>query len=216
MVFQQFIDDTRRNFGDPPRKFGFLERIYLKIRPPSWINHSIKYHNHWTYSRLLELYKSQQLLYKNGKIVWGHIIQANEELFSHGSSDSPAAIVYSLSEAVDEDPELLRTVSRGLGSIKGKQLTSKELQKFADKLAHEATIDLKIPIPKQFSFGLQFYYSVTVVIRKHLPKNHLVGSLFPFLICPTKTDSGMILPGKYWSKEFLNEYWLARLKSKSR
>jgi len=157
-------------------------------------------------SHFMEFYNHQKLLASEGIIVWGNIIQANEKLFIEGNKDYPAAIIYSLDPKMDGIPEVLQTASTSLFSVKGKR-TDPELQIFSDKLADEMVRDWKIPIPTKLTEGIQCYYITTMVIRKHLPGGYLANSLFPFLVCPSKTDVGMILPEEYWAPEFKEKYW---------
>jgi hypothetical protein len=199
MSFLAVINETRNNFGEPPRKFKFWEKMHLHIRPPEWVRLIQD-------TRFLALYEQQDLLYREGIIVWGHIIQANELLFEKGKRDHPAAIVYSLERIVDREPEILARVARFLFSIKGKE-TDQELQEFSEKLAGEIVADWKLPVPLSLAGGVQCFYITTMVVRKHLPKKILSGSLFPFLVCPAKTDVGMILPARYWPERFKRKLW---------
>jgi hypothetical protein len=96
--FQKVIDYTRKSFGDPPRKFGFIRTRYHTIRPPKWA----KAHND---IRFLELYQKQDVLFREGILVWGYIIQANQLLFESGRHDHPAALIYSLDQAIDGSPD---------------------------------------------------------------------------------------------------------------
>ncbi|MFX1507569.1 MAG: tetratricopeptide repeat protein, partial [Promethearchaeota archaeon] len=207
MNYKRFLNESRQNFGDSPRKFGFFSKSYLKIKPPSWLDRQIKVRKRLSYKYLTELYNRQELLYKYGKVVWGCIIHANVKLFERGKFDSPAAIVYSLNEILDDDLTKIISVSNQLYSLKGKQ-TDPELQKISDKLAGEFTIDLKLSVPTKITSGIKYYYAVTVVIRKHLPESYLAGKFFPLLVCPEKTDACMILPSKFWSKEFISKCWM--------
>ncbi|MFX1237029.1 MAG: hypothetical protein ACFE8P_04840, partial [Promethearchaeota archaeon] len=85
--------------------------------------------------------------------------------------------------------------------------TDPELQTFSDKLADELVSDWKIPIPKKITQNIQcFYMTTTIIIRKHLPNKKLSRSLFPLLVCPEKTDAGMILPSQFWDVSF-NAEW---------
>ncbi len=198
-IFHLAIQETRNKFGLPPRKISILERFYLEITPPSWMKRARDV-------SLLKLYQDQDLLYKEGIVVWGQIIQANELLFKRGNNDHPAAIVYSLDKTIDGKPEILGNIAQHLFSIKGEK-TDPDIQHFSDKLADEHVTDWKLPVPLRLTGGIECFYITTMVIRRHLPKWFLSNSLFPFLVCPDKTDAGMILPEKYWPKWFKKEFW---------
>jgi len=198
-TFQLAIQATREKFGEPPRTLGFFERMYLRIRPPVWMKRGKD-------SRFLELYAKRDLLYREGIIVWGHILQANVLLFKRGYHDAPAAIIYSLDRVTDGNTEILEQAAHLLYSLKGKS-THQELQQLADKLADQYVADWRIPLPVWLTKGVQCYYITTMVIRRHLPRKYLSGALFPFLVCPEKTDIGMIVPSRYWEKWFRDELW---------
>lgn len=193
------IQATRKKFGDPPRTFGFFDRMYLKIKPPAWMrdNNDV---------RFLELYEKQDLLFREGSVVWGHAIQANLLLFNEGHSDHPADIIYSIDPVIDRRPGILGKAADFLYSQKGKS-TDQDLQQFSDKLEDEYVADWKIPIPTRLTEGIECFFIATMIIRKHLPRKFLSRPLFPFLICPDKTDLGIILPSKYWDKWLKDTLW---------
>ncbi len=164
--------------------------------------------------RFLRLYEEQDLLLREGIVIWGQIVQANTLLFTRGLDDCPAAIVYSLDETVDTNPLILQTAAARLFSIKGDD-TDEDLQPFSSRLADEHTADWKLKVPTRLTQGIECFYITTMVIRKHLPGRHLKGATFPFLVCPSKTDVGMILPGKYWSRECKRGIWRSRNRASS-
>ncbi|MBN1659659.1 MAG: hypothetical protein JXA93_14735, partial [Anaerolineae bacterium] len=93
-----------------------------------------------------------------------------------------------------------------LYSVKG-ETTDQDLQQFSEKLADEYVADWKIQIPARVTGGVQCFYITTMVVRKHLPRKFLSGSLFPFLVCPEKTQVGMIVPARYWEKGLVDRLW---------
>ncbi|EDN69442.1 hypothetical protein BGP_1396 [Beggiatoa sp. PS] len=95
-----------------------------------------------------------------------------------------------------------------LFKLKGKKTDDSELQNFADKLADECFMDLKLPIPTKLTEGIQYYYANILVQRKHLPNGVLSSSLFPLIVYPKETDAVMILPSRYWPKWFIKNMWL--------
>ncbi len=157
-------------------------------------------------SRFNLLFEDQDVLFSEGCVVWGTIIQANGKLFSPGLEDLPAVILYSLDEKIDSNPKIIKKVAKKLYSLKGKK-THKDLQEFSDMLKSECTLKWKIPVPPHISNNIQCFYTTALVVRDHLPKGYLKNGLFPYLVCPEKTNVGTILPSRYWSRTFLREYW---------
>ena len=198
MNFKNAIIETRKNYN--ARAEDHIE--YDRIIPPDWllINGDINI------PQFKELFEDQDVLFSEGNVVWGTIIQANSKLFSPGLYDHPAVILYSLDEKIDSKPKLIIKVARNLYSLKGKQ-TDQDLQEFSDRLNSERAYKWKIPIPPRISNNIQCFYTTALIIRKHLPDGYLHSGLFPFLVCPEKTKIGTILPSRYWSESFLKKYW---------
>ncbi len=193
MNFKDAIVETRKNYASRPGDHMESD----KIEPPDWCLGE---------SRFRELFAAQDVLFSEGNAVWGTIVQANGKLFSEGPEDLPAVIVYSLDEKIDSNPQLIERVAHGLYSLKGRQ-TSPDLQAFSDKLKSERTLNWKIPIPPRISDNIQCFYTTALIVRNHLPHGYLSHNLFPFLVCPARTNVGTILPSRYWSEKFLKKFW---------
>ena len=153
-----------------------------------------------------QFYTDQEMIYKHGRIVWGHIIQANNALYEPGTDDLPAAIIYSDDPEMDKYPHLLDEYASSLYHIKG-QATTPELSEFSRKLADEIESDWKLKIPKSLTGVYQCYYLTNMIFRKHLPDGFLESGLFPIMIYPEKTDVGFVLPSQFWTKDFIADSW---------
>ena len=197
MNFKNEILETRINFNSRTEDHMEFDRII----PPDWllVNGEIGI------PQFKELFEDQDILFSEGFVVWGHIIQANSYLFDPGPHDHPAVVCYSLDEIIDSKPKLIKKVARGLYKLKGKR-TDQDLQEFSDRLYSEHAYKWKIPIPLRISNNIQCFYTTALVVRNHLPEGYLSSSLFPFLICPEKTNVGTILPSRYWSENFLKKF----------
>ncbi len=193
MNFKAAIMETRKNYASRPE--DHLESD--KIDPPDWC---------LAEPRFKELFAAQDVLFSEGNAVWGTIVQANGNLFSPGPDDLPAVVIYSLDDKIDSNPQLIERVAHGLYALKGRQ-TAPDLQAFSDKLKSERTLNWKIPIPPRISDNIQCFYTTALIVRKHLPRGYLYSNLFPFLVCPAKTNVGTILPARYWSAKFLKKFW---------
>jgi len=184
-----------------------LTRKLYDLRPENHMKDDRMVPDPWMLrSRFKVLFEVQDVLFSEGSVVWGTLVQANGNLFYPGLDDHPAVIFYSLDETIDSNPKLIKKVARGLYKIKGKK-TDKDLQDFSDMLKSERTPKWKIPVPLRITKNIQCFYTTALIYRGHLPKGYLKNRLFPYLVCPDKTNVGIILPSRYWSKTFLNRYW---------
>jgi len=193
------IEETRRIFGDPPRKLRWADRRRARMPVPRWVRQVRD-------QRFDEIFKNQDVLIQKGRIVWGAIVQANELLFERGREDHPAAIMYSLEPQMDSAVEVLENACHRLFSVKGTMTGDPELQEFADKLADEYVSDLRLPVPLPLTDGIPCHYSCIMVHRKHLPDRKLSMGVFPILANPFATDAVMILSCRYWP-EILVDLW---------
>ena len=196
------INSTRDEFASSRNKMGFFEKRKFRMKAPAWIKLSG--------SKLKNIYSDNELLRTEGKIVWGHIIQANSLLFDPSAKENcPAAALYSLDPYYDGNLEELEVIAGSLFDLKGEK-TSRSLQKFSDILADERTIQMKLKIPHELTGGRDVFYTSIMVQRNQLPVPFLAASAFPLLVHERKTKSTMILPAKYWSQDMIG-YWMTLL-----
>ena len=66
----------------------------------------------------MESYRKQNLLLREGLVVWAALVQANELLFRPGPMDHPAMVVYVPDESLDSCPEWLESLARDLYRLK--------------------------------------------------------------------------------------------------
>lgn len=200
--FSDTLRQTRFEFDAIRHQVGFLDKLRFRGMPPFWL---------WfSEDPMLLAYKKSHLFLQQGRVVWGHIIQANKALFDPSDKgDYPAAILYSPDPYYDAHMPALTKIAHSLFAIKGKD-TSQELKIFSDTLADEYETHMKLPIPPVLTEGREVYYSSILIPRKHLAFPFLVASAFPLLIAPNHTDGNKILPALYWS-EWMHLYWYNEL-----
>jgi len=194
--FERIIGECRDSFGVPPRSISMFDIWRKKMPTPSWVKSSND-------RRFTEIFDNQEALLKRGRVVWGAIVQANTQLFEYSGTDCPAAIIYSLDPLIDASPSILRNAANILFSTKGEFVDDEDIQIFADKLADEMIVDLKIPVPKGLTEDVECLYTCIMVHRKHLPDRKLSQGLFPILVNPKETEATMILPSTYWSSLYV-------------
>lgn len=209
-IYGKMLEETRRNYNLFVKNAVSTAkaRYYLNFLP-YYLMLPPRYAFFGGDTRYDKLYTNQLNLYKHGRVVWGHLVQANGELFSKGRRNLPAAFIYSLDPIVDSHPDILAKAATILFETKG-DISRNERTEFA-KISYILTDERihvwKLPVPLSATEGVQCYYLSNMVFRKHLPGRMLNGNLFPFLVCPEKTDVGFILPSRLWSKEFIERCW---------
>lgn len=191
---RSWLEGCRANFGTAPRRFGWLQKRFLRQSAPSWMQKQPE-------DRLWQLFQDRDLLLQNGTVVWGHLIQANRLLFEPGPNDHPCAALYSFDPFFDDRPELLEELGHDFYSIKGQQMDDPELQKISDVLQNERQRPLAVPLPARATGGHTMVYAASMVHRAHLPEGVLSNGLFPVLAHPSATPTAMILPSKFWPAE---------------
>lgn len=148
---------------------------------------------------LNQIYADSRQLFKCGGIYYAQIVQANEILFkSKPPFDCPANIVIGESDYYDENPIALKKIARELFSYKNTDNVPAELKIITDSITSELDRLYNIALPNNQAV----YFSTIMVFRKHLPGRRLVNSLIPVLTNPQMLQSTIILPKRYWTKEF--------------
>ena len=195
------LDKCVANFGAAPRKFGIWENMsYMNIPRPSWLDAG---------DQLKTIYDNVKALYRDGRVVWGHVIQANGMLFRDGEHDCPGELVYSLTEGPQPNPQYLKDLAHQLFKLKGTKPTDPDLAPIADYLTDEMIRVFGLPVPTSLSPSLSCHISTTMFVRKHLPMKKLVTTLLPIVVSTNQPHVAMPLPEKYWADELLS-WWKKR------
>ncbi len=186
--FKSLIEQTRIAAGRCPRRFksehkvrlGFLQKMFDK--------------------ELAQQVAKAKLLFSEGQIVWGAIVQANALMFEPGRGNLPGAMLFSTDLRMDDRPSLLTDCAAGLFSYKGKKnLGDPALQAFADRLQNELSRPLGMEVPSRLTGNIACQMSVIQFERKHLPGGTITSRFMPILT-HRDTPSIMVLPCKYWPK----------------
>lgn len=184
--FQQALFACRAALGQPPRQLG-VERF----RPPPFLKTAPN-------NYLWEIYRQQESLFRQGLVVWGHIVQANNNLFKAGPYDHPASIIYSTDSRFDDQPHALESMAASLFAVKGKRHPDPEMAEFSRVLADEHDPAPRLPVPRSLTGGYAVFHTAIIVVRQHLPQGYLTHSLFPLLIEAQLTTAAIIVPCRFW------------------
>jgi len=201
-VFREVIAQCAENFGKSPRQFSFWDRLtYWRVVRPEWLYQSPN-------DELETLFLNLRKLRQNGKVVWGHFIQANNLLYSPGGGDCPAEVVYSLDDSNPISPEELGGVAGALASLKHTKPTDPDLASVADYLTNEWMRVYGKPVPQSISPRHSCQISTIYIVRKHLPKpgQCLRQPLIPIIVHPAAPHVALALPSRYWPEPLI-EWW---------
>ncbi len=194
-------------FGRHPRKFDASTLQMLLVNPP-WLT-KLRFGD-----ALAKLVQNNTLrrLFKTGMVVWGHVIQANEELYSPAPSsdgytyDRAGEVVFQVHGDSLQTPLELQRVAIALASLKYADALGSELQCWADYLTAETVRVVGWQVPVRLTAPTTCFVSTTLFRRRHLPKGVLQQSLIPLVVATEQPYFAMPLPKDYWPQELL-EWW---------
>ncbi len=206
LQWEQWLADCRSSFGNPPRIFDRDTERFLLVDPP-WIT-KLRFGD-----PLAKLVQNNTLrnLFRKGVVVWGHIIQANIELFDPAPSrdsytyDRPGELVFFRHSAKSVPRDLERIASR-LAALKTAENLSTELQQWADYLNAETTRVVGRCVPQHLSASTECFVSTTLFRRSHLPDGVLCQPILPIVIASGAPFFVMPLPHTFWPRSLLN-WW---------
>lgn len=180
----------QHNFGEPPRSLSFGEKLRFRIWPPSWCLLGG--------DPLMGLYWNQKKLRDRGRVVWGHLVQANNLLFKPGPHDCPANVIYEPVASGERSYIALPRIAQSIFDLKGQRHHEAELRECSRWVTNERLRMVDALVPRQLTGGRDIVFSTVMIHRKHLPFGYLSCSMFPLIINPEETPWTMILPGEYW------------------
>lgn len=205
--WEQWLAECRSSFGSPPRIFDRDTERFLLVDPP-WIT---KLHFRDPLAKLVQN-NTLRNLFRSGVVVWGHIIQANIELFDPAPSrdsytyDRPGELVF-FHHSANSMPRDLERVATELAGLKTAPNLSFELQQWADYLNAETTRVVGRCVPQHLSASAECYVSTTLFRRSHLPHGVLSQPLLPIVLASGQPFFAMPLPHTFWPTTLLN-WWL--------
>ncbi|MGO1283239.1 MAG: hypothetical protein ACTHUJ_09965, partial [Psychrobacter sp.] len=178
-------------------EFANLDRAdlaYLQMMPPKWMKDDV------LYEQMNQLSK----LYKTGKVVWAHVVQANKMLWSFDQTYScPAEVLY---DPTGRTPvSYLAEIAHELYTFKNNipDTDDIEILKYAEHITDEHTRMLGFDIPNSIT-PLPLKSTSMFVWRLHLP-NGILQSSFPILISD-ETAEVTVLPAKFWDPAYYDEW----------
>lgn len=201
-MFESWIKQCAQQLGPTPRNFSIWDRYtYLRVARPEWLYQSPQ-------DKLETFFLNRVSLWKNGRVVWGHIVQANNQLFSPGRYDCPGEVVYSMESNDSIAVNDLASVASKIFELKHSKVRSPSTEPIAQHLENQMTRVFGMPVPDSMGPPKSLKISTVYFVRKHLPKPKrcLEKGLMPLLVHPESPHVAMIVPSRYWPVPF-QEWW---------
>ncbi len=155
------------------------------------------------------LFDSCERLWAEGQVVWGYLIQANQNLFDPSESDDcPALLVYSADSETQVSPLALQPIATQIFALKGSIPDDPALRNIAALVTDELARPLHVPIPQALCGRTPCAMGVTFVARKNLPVPYLCNLWMPVVVLPTAPYIAMPLPDIFWPPQ-LHTSWAA-------
>ncbi len=205
--WDRWLVECQARFGPAPRNFDAAMLRMLLVDPP-WVT-KLRFGD-----ALAKLVQNSTLrdLFKTGIVVWGHVIQANEELFSPAPPcdsyiyDRAGEVVFDVHCGTLQTPLDLQCVAGELASLKYSDDLNPELQPWADYLIAETVRVVGWQVPTKLTASTTCFVSTTLFRRSHLPTGVLQQSLLPLVVATKQPYFAMPLPKDYWPQELL-QWW---------
>ncbi len=203
----EFIDLTplRKRLGEPPRKVGFFSLSPLYFPEPPWLRGEQKT------VPLKRLFAGFDQVWKEGRVLWGHVVRANANLFTPGTDDCPGLMIFSFSDSDETAVNLLPVYAKRLYDLRLSVLpnptwTQSETEWWED-MTNDRSYQRGVKLPAAWQQEKADYRGSSIFFhRGHLPGTFIQSRLMPLLVNP-KTDIAMPVPCSYWPKGMAE--WLA-------
>jgi len=187
------LEAVRQSLGQPKRRLSSANAVKV----PKWINGK---------SPLIAIKRSQNLLLREGAVVWAALVQANSAIFEPGAPVVPGAVLYSDDPASFARPGAIARCARGLFAEKGTSDGDGREDWRRDLVAaitDEHIMVMKRRLPPEAAEGFVCTYTSVLFDPRHLPGGVLRASLFPVLR-HDKTDAVVIVPYWHWPAGMLD------------
>ena len=195
----EHLDRSKAKFGTAPRKFPQSIRNYLKLNKPPWLPQVPD-------DKINLIFEHSDRVLRDGVVVWGRVIQANQQLFEDGEHDCPGEVVYSLDDSRKVDVGFLEQLATKLFSLKGTEPSHEELAPIANYLTDQMIRVYGLDVPRILSPNLNCKISTVFFDRKHLPNQKLCSLWLPIVVSRSAPFVATPLPERFWPRD-LKELW---------
>jgi hypothetical protein len=150
------------------------------------------------------LFDNAQALLRDGRVVWGAVVQANNALFEPGALvGAPGEILYDPHGRVPDAD--LHATARTVLALKGRNFDLPDLASISQYLNDERIRVFGLDLPERLS-PYPLKVSSTWFERRHLPGGVLAQPVIPVLISDAHPGAVLPLPAAFWP-DILREAW---------
>ncbi len=132
--------------------------------------------------KLNQWYDRMPLLLEKGRIVLGHIVQANELLFRRGKQDCPFQAIYTMDAYYYDDLEAWQALALRIYDWKQKEKVPAYAERISSALKNEIERVFAWKIPEEETEKRPVYFTTLMGIREHLPGKKLKDGIVPLLV----------------------------------
>lgn len=167
-----------------------------------------------------DIYKSADILLEKGNVYYSAIIQANKILFKRFPCwDCPMEIIYSTEDFINENPYFLHETAHYIYSFKNGEAPP-PIKAIVDSISDEYQRNFNVPVVMKDLLEQDdddfiervrksvLYCNTVMVFRKYIPKKTIKGNIVPIIAAPYECRSIMVLPEKYWTDNFIKNFWI--------
>ena len=148
-----------------------------------------------------DLIPHYELLWEQGKLVWGAVIRVHDGAFEAGKDAPITMMLYSTSTDYEGRLDALLEVAHELRSLPTRQLQEKIENKLVQTIQNNTPL-FHQPVP---GFDALFLGSLRLH-RSRLPLPLITQLWFPIIIASEMTSTVMVLPSAYWAGALI-ERW---------
>lgn len=180
------------NLGEVPRTFGPAEQEQWRMRPPAWCG--------WGAKDDSVPYVLQWELLREGRLVFGHLVQNHSTAFEVGTGDAPGVALYSPDAAYVEDPSPLVALAKQLrGWKQAKEAPDARFTRIVNGLIHEVDPMVGLQVPPDAVEGRDVFLTSLIFVRKDLPDGFIsMNTPLPMLLHATRPGVCRLVPSIYW------------------
>lgn len=191
----QIIRSTRLRLGEAPRSVA--DDKQLRIQKPL-LSFGMR-------AGEKSAYENFTALLERGRVVWGSLVVARNDLFNKGDSNGRGVVAYSPHLHVHDNLDGLIAASQAMMQLREKRSLDADEKVLKKQLDSNTDWFGPRSLPASVTEDSNILATSVLVVRKHLLKSRLLAGCFPVLTHP-EIDSIAIVPDRFWPQE-LKDSW---------
>ncbi len=197
MDYDDILKQVEAALGAAPRSFGLMDRL-------TWYKQDLPYWD-WKNDDIHPSVDYWKRVFAHGRLTWGHLVQANNLMYEKSDVNYPGEVLIWHDRSQPFDFHMCTYAARTLYALKGtsSELTDEEERVFAQNLEGEMHRSYGVPVPARIAQGVDLRTSTIFFQRRHIPNKVITAPLFPLLYLEEGPMVPVMVPHKFWPKEFL-------------